>query len=140
MLHLKGEKNVFVLLDFFLVVDRSEKVFKNQRDIELLRKDKFECLKMKRKGFNLSAVSNIQQHLFPFALIYFGHKTTFETITYLVSFGFFMLHQTTIGMEMLVCVLQTEEVFRFCFRQYEQYTYITRETNYKRRKLYRKRT
>ena len=43
MLHLKGEKNDLVLLDFFLaVVDRSKKVFKNQRDIELLRKDKFE--------------------------------------------------------------------------------------------------
>ena len=84
MLHLKGEKNDFVLLDFFVVVDRSGKVFKSQRDIELLRKDKFECLKMKRKGFWLSTVSNTHYTAsFPFALIYFGYKTTFETISLL---------------------------------------------------------
>ena len=42
---LRERKNDFVLLDFFVVVDRSGKVFKSQRDIELLRKDKFELLR-----------------------------------------------------------------------------------------------
>ena len=41
---LRERKNDFVLLDFFVVVDRSGKVFKSQRDIELLRKDTFESL------------------------------------------------------------------------------------------------
>ena len=88
MLHLKGEKNDFVLLDFFVVVDRSRKVFKSQRDIELLRKDKFECLKMKRKGFGYLPFLTHYTASFPFALIYFGYKTTFETIPYLVFICF----------------------------------------------------
>ena len=80
-----GEKNDFVLLDFFVVVDRSQKVFKSQRDIELLRKDTFESLwRWGKKGFcdyMPSLLCWTATSFFLFAMIYFAHKTTFETIT-----------------------------------------------------------
>ena len=132
-----GEKNDFVLLDFFVVVDRSQKVFKSQRDIELLRKDTFESLwRWGKKGFcgympsllYLTATS-----FFLFAMIYFAHKTTFETITCHGFIWFFlMLYRSLMSEYVGVCIypwVLLLAFWRFCFRQNEQFTHITRETN-----------
>ena len=40
----------------------------------------------------VSCVTVPQQHQYPFALIYFAHKTKLETIAFSVPFGSFMLH------------------------------------------------
>ena len=131
-----GEKNDFVLLDFFVVVDRSQKVFKSQRDIELLRKDTFESLwRWGKKGFcgyMPSLLCSTATSFFLFAMIYFAHKTTFETIT-CHGFNLVLLDAISIIDEWICWCLYLWVLllafWRFCFRQNEQFTHITRETN-----------
>ena len=83
---------------------------------------------------NVASVLVPQQHLYPFALIYFAHKTTLETIAFFSSIEF--LYATS--KELCVWIYIIEENFQFCFLIMSNIV-LSREKQIVERKLYGKR-
>ena len=137
MLHLEGRKTIsFFLTSSLWLIDRRRysKVsgILNYWEKTRLRVSEDE----ERKGFvDICRLSYVQQQhpFFLFAMIYFAHKTTFETITCHGFIWFFlMLYRSLMSEYVGVCIypwVLLLAFWRFCFRQNEQFTHITRETN-----------